>query len=233
MDAASHRRHLEHEIEQYADALGGALPECLDLPVAACPGWDVRRLTHHLGTIHRWVIHGLAEESGDAPRPARPADGALRAWFTEGAERLLVALDGDSDRPCWTFAGPGVLGFWQRRQPQEHAVHRWDLQAALGATGRIDSALAADGVDEVVNFLAPRQVELGRADPPAVAIAVVTTDAWGRWVLGDGEPVATVGGPAEVLLLALWHRIPADDPRLAWTGEVDRGLMVLGSGVTP
>ena len=67
---------------------------------------------------------------------------------------LQRALDRDPGTACWTFAvdvasGGGTVGFWQRRQPHEHAIHRWDFEVALGLMPTLDPSPAADGIDEV------------------------------------------------------------------------------------
>ncbi len=44
--------HVERDIERFAVVLETS---ATDLPVAACPGWDVLRLAEHLGQVHRWA----------------------------------------------------------------------------------------------------------------------------------------------------------------------------------
>ena len=200
-------------IERDAAAVADCLHEGpLDAAVDGCPGWDLRELVVHLGRTHRWVTAALV--SAEQPAyPPRPDPDGLAAWFSEGAAELVAALrSADPARPCWSFPPETTTSaFWTRRQAQETAVHRWDAQHALGRADGIDAALAADGVDEVVRVFYPRQVALGRREPLGVAVTLRPEDAGEPVVLGEGTPVAEVSGPAEDLLLALWHRRAGGD----------------------
>jgi len=88
--------------------------------------------------------------------------------------------------------------------------------------------------DEVVTMFLPRQIELGRTAPPPVSLAL-EPDEGGRWVLtgDDPAPAATVTGPAEAVLLLLWHRVGLDDPRLAVAGSRAAADAVLAVALTP
>lgn len=190
----------------------------LSSPVAACPGWTLRQLVEHLGGVHRWataiVRSGQAQQLGEGPL------GDLWPWFAEGADGLLTALSGvDPAAPCWSFTSERTYGFWVRRQALETAVHRWDTERAVGEPGRIDPSLAADGVAEVVELLAPRQVRLERIPPLTAALELQAVDTGGRWVLGEGPVSGSVTGPAELLLLLLWHRVDPGDPRVGVEGS--------------
>ena len=41
----------------------------LGSPVAACPGWDLRQLVEHTGSIHRWATHAIIH-GGQPPKDA-------------------------------------------------------------------------------------------------------------------------------------------------------------------
>ena len=57
----------------------------------------------------------------------------LLDWFTDGADELMATFaDSDLDVIHPTFAGPRPGAWWLRRQALETAVHRWDVQHALG-----------------------------------------------------------------------------------------------------
>lgn len=227
--------HLRREIDAFAAALARAVasPVGLDLPVVACPGWTVRELAHHLGEVERWVVHAVETGSGRMDSPEFPADEVLQDWYAQGSTRLLATLDDDPEAPAWTFAEPRSLAFWQRRQPHEHAIHRWDLETAIGEPGDLDPALSADGIDEVVTTLWPRQLRLCRAEEPTQALEIVATDVDGRWQIGRGDPVATLSGPASGILLALWRRLPSSAPGLTWNGAADDGRAVLDRALAP
>jgi uncharacterized protein (TIGR03083 family) len=214
----------------------------LDQAVSHCPGWRVRDLVGHLGGVHRWATEIV--RSGDHSTDAdRPSDDDLPAWFDEGAEILVRTLRAaDPARPCWTLAPPNNVGFWSRRQAQETMVHRWDLATALGRPAEIAPSLAADGIDEAVGVLFPRQVRLRRMPPLTDVVAVVDTDSGRRWILaGDGTSSAgagavadaTVSGDATTLLLVLWKRAATTDGHVHIEGNLDAARRVLDCPLTP
>ena len=100
----------------------------LDTPVPSCPEWDLGRLVGHVGRIHRWAMEAASNGGAPPGRPPKPPEEGLLDWYEEGAGRLADALARlDADAPAWNFAGaPPTVAFWQRRQPVETAVHRWD-----------------------------------------------------------------------------------------------------------
>ena len=188
----------------------------LDAPVPACPGWTFRDLIWHLGAVHRWAREVLITGTpGDRDESGPNEAAELRDWFQTGAAELLARLTSlDAATPTWTFGPPPrTVGFWDRRQAQETAVHRWDAQASQGIAGWIDPELAGDGIDEVATVFFAREVKRGRAEPLAAGVAFEPSDLIGaRYVIaGNGaDPAAAVTtrvrGPAEALLLALWKR---------------------------
>ena len=106
-----------------------------------------------------------------------------------------------------------------RRQAHETVLHTVDAAESQGTVTSLDPALALDGVDEVVTMFFPRQLRLGRTALLPATLGLAPTEG-GHWVLGGaGDPDATVSGPAEAVLLLLWHRIGLDDPRLTVSGS--------------
>jgi uncharacterized protein (TIGR03083 family) len=194
-------------------------------PVPTCPGWTLSDLVNHTGGIHRWATRVVETGDGNHDRSATGPDepGALAAWLLEGAEQLHRTLaTTDPNRPCWTFGfPPHQAGFWLRRQALETAVHRWDARNAVGRPVIIESGLAAAGIDEVVDFLHPRQVALGRTSQLAGGVKLTATDHSATWHLGDPDAAHTVriSGPARDLLLLLWGRLPPDDRTVTLTGR--------------
>jgi uncharacterized protein (TIGR03083 family) len=200
-------------------------------PVAACPGWTVRDLVGHLGGVHRWAREIiLTGKPGAEPRP----EGDLAAWFAEGADALIETLTtADPAASAWSFTTDRTVGFWRRRQALETVVHRWDAQSAVGEPERIAPALAAEGIWEVAELMLPRQVAKRRIPPLPGPIRVVATDVEATYVLGEGEPGATVRAPAEVLLLLLWQRADPADPRLQIEGDAELADAVLRLALAP
>jgi len=227
--------YLPHLEQAAADVTAVLQTGDLDAPVPGCAPWRLTDLAHHLGGIHRWARTALVENRAgsetvdDAPRDRD----ALVAWFRDGADALVATLrDTDPDAPAWGFGPrPRTAAFWFRRQAHETAAHAGDAAASQGASRPYGTELALDGIDEIVGMFLPRQIRLGRI-PPLPATLVLEPDEGGRWVLGNG-PAATVSGPAEALLLLLWHRIALDDPRLAVEGDRPAADTVLAQALTP
>jgi uncharacterized protein (TIGR03083 family) len=214
----------------------------LDAPVPSCPGWTVFDLAEHIGGIHQWAAHAIVHRSPDGQPTAAPKNRAgLVAWYRDSAGLMLNVLqETPEDAEVWHFGPrPRMVRFWQRRQAHEVTMHLHDLNLALGQAEPIDAVLAADGVDEVRNLFFPRQVRLERMPALARSLAVVVAETGGRYVFsGDGtgdddeRAEATVTAPAEILLLALWHRIPADDERLLIEGDPAAAGAVLAASLT-
>ncbi len=158
--------------------------------------------------------------------PPMPKGEEAIAAFDDRSGALADALEAlPEDFPIWNWFGiePPIPGFYHRRMAQETAVHRWDAQAAAGTTAPIDTALAVDGIDELLrSFLsfAGADAELGGS------IHLHATDADSEWLVRreHGKLVATpehgkadvaVRGTASDLLLFIWNRVPASALDLA------------------
>ncbi len=160
-------------------------------------------------------------------------------WFTEGARRLVEILRAaDPAAPVWTWGPDGHVRFWSRRMLHESAVHRCDLDLALGRDPVVAPATAEDGVAELLENL-----ESAAAFAPKIenlrgggrTLAFTATDIGARWLLHlrpdrlewnreDGSAAtadAEVGGDVSDVLLFLWGRRELDDPRLRLSGDDD------------
>ncbi|PWJ50695.1 TIGR03083 family protein [Quadrisphaera granulorum] len=242
-------------VEREAGRLAAALwSEALAVVVPGCPDWTLAGLARHTGGVHRWALSALrTAPSGDpGDEPAGPDDdGDVPAWFAAGAQELAAVLASLSPAaPCWTFAAveaPATASFWARRQVHETAVHRWDAESALAAAGLgeapdpaawLEEDVAADGVAEVADVIARRQVRLGRTPPLPGALALESPS--GRSLLGGAgaaQPVAELSGPAPALLLLLWRRTTLDaelaSGRVALAGSPDAAARLLSGALTP
>src|SRR5690606_7132507 len=132
-----------------------------DAQVPACPGWDVHQLQGHMGQIHGWVATILTTRPEDRPERERGRlpDGTDRHAFVAdraaAARAALVAADPDDT--VWTFSGPKPARWWLRRQAHETTLHALDAIEAVGtASLDVPPALAADGVDEVLDVFLRR-----------------------------------------------------------------------------
>lgn len=196
----------------------------LDAAVPTCPRWTLRDLADHLGGVHQWARHAVVEGDAKGVATSPPQDRAgVVAWYADSARGLVDTLAATPvDAPAWAFGPePKVAGFWRRRQVHETVMHTYDALAALGREGdwRISPALAWDGIDEVATMFYPRQVRLGRTEPLAGTLRITPSDPELADVvplrIGDADPVVDLRARASVLLRALWHRAPVDDPAAA------------------
>ncbi len=230
MDPASYLDHLRRDLGLFEACLAGEL----SARVEHCGDWTLYDLADHLGRGNLWAAVAVTEQRGDYEAPAAPRDqAALRRWFGDTAGVLLAALDTDPSARAWTIAPPATAGFWQRRRCLETLVHRWDAEHALGISGRLDSELAVDGIAEVIDTMAPRQVRLGRIPALTHAVRLTAADSPSSWVLGPGDPVATIRASAAELLLMLWGRLPADDQVITWKGDREQAMAALAGSLVP
>jgi len=210
----------------------------LAVPVSSCPGWTVCDLVAHLGAVHRWAAEATRTlPGGVVPDLAGPSglDGAALAdWYAAGAAELVEALSIDLDRTCWTLAWPRTARFWRRRQLHETAVHRWDLEEALGRPHQVDGEVALDGIDEVLTVMLPRQVRYRRVEQSSrwVRLWVDGQDrALASSAVRDPQPVATVAADAATVLLLLWGRLSLDSASVY--GDRDAVEDFLSGALTP
>ncbi|MEV5569177.1 maleylpyruvate isomerase family mycothiol-dependent enzyme [Spirillospora sp. NPDC052269] len=224
-----------NELRRELDAFGAALDGDLSTPVETCGSWRLVDLAVHMGAGNLWVATAVREGHGDSydedAAPREPA--ALRAWYATTADTLVEALSVDPSTPAWTIAPPHTVGFWRRRRCQETLMHRWDAEHALGSTTPLNVALAADGVAEVFDTMAPSMISRGAAVNPEQAVRITATDSGHSWTFGAGEPVAELSGIAEDLLLMLWGRKPRDTASVTWAGDREAGLGVLAGPLVP
>ena len=228
---------LDRDMRGFVDVLRTA---DLDAPVPDCPGWTLADLGRHVAEVHAWAC-AIVTTGSPADRAEITDDGpALAGAYRDRAARLLDALRTiDPETPVWTFGPrPRLASFWVRRQAHETAMHLGDARRALGLDAPMETAFAADGVDEVATVFFRRQVQLERIPPLAQGIRVELTDVPGAayTLAGDGtDPaaptVATVSGTAYDVLLALWHRGGIE--RLTVTGDGVAVLAAFATALTP
>ncbi len=201
----------------------------LEMPIAACPGWDLRRLAVHTGSVHRWAAAAI--RAGSPPPPGTvvtPSDEVdaieLGAWLRDGAGELADVLeDAEPGAPTWhPFPLDQRAWVWNRRMLIETMVHRWDAESSIGSTSTFRTDLAIVGLHEYLE-LGIRRVVLG-ADIayPEPSLHIHCTDddradGAGEWLLrtAEGEYVLTtehakgdaaIRGSAEDILLVLTGR---------------------------
>lgn len=234
--------HLRGETAAFADAVRTGP---LDAPVAACPGWDLARLTTHLGFIHRWAQYCATHVEPPTDTDAfAPGDRDLGEWFAEGADSLIATLIAvDADGPTWhPFTVARVGRVWPRRQLHETTMHRWDAERAIGEPSPIDAEVASDGIDEYFEIVVPRLVDRESIGIPDGSLHVHCTDVDGEWLVwNDGGEYAVkrahekgdaaLRGPAADILLRLWGRTSGVDEPLSPVGDaavLDAWLSIAG-----
>lgn len=222
--------HLRREQDAFAACLAGDLSAAVE----HCGNWTLADLAEHLGGAGEWVAVAVTEGRLDHQAPAAPREREeLLAWFARMCAAQYDALAQDPLKEVWTVWPPNNIGFWRRRRCLETLVHRWDAEHALGVVSVLDPELCAEGVAEVVDTVAPREVSLGRALEPTRALQLRAVDTGDSWVLGPGSPAATVSGLAADLLLAVWHRLAPDAPSLTWEGDAAAGRALLSGRLVP
>ena len=239
-DGWDHRRYCdaaEAEIARFIEVAGGADP---DLPVPTTPGWTIADLMRHHGTTHRWMAYLVRNRaqarvwSRDVPIDVPADPSGYPAWLREGAARLMRTLRSvPPDAPMWTIGLDQHARFWPRRVLFEAVVHRADAELALGRVPRVDPAVAADGVDELLAILpcyddiAARIADLcgdGRSlhlcDGGTGWTVSLRDDGftWCRAAGADGASVTVEADPTRLLLLA-YGRVALTDPGLQVAGD--------------
>jgi uncharacterized protein (TIGR03083 family) len=225
METAVYIAALHRETDAFRSTLAGDLTARIE----HCGSWTLYDLANHMGAGNHWAATAITAHHPRHRSPAAPCEPVeLLRWFDRKTAVLYDALSADPAAPAWTFHPPHTVGFWQRRRCLETLVHRWDAQHALGGTpDPLEPELAADGIAEVFDTFAPRQIEAGRATAPACAVSFEATDTGSTWTYGPGSPAAAVTGTAGDLLLMLWGRLPAGAPGLAWKGDRDAARVAL------
>ncbi|MGA9077326.1 MAG: maleylpyruvate isomerase family mycothiol-dependent enzyme [Acidimicrobiales bacterium] len=230
------------DTDEYLDQLrieGGRLVTAAraapSVPVPSCPEWDMGQLLAHIEAIHRWVAEILATKATARVTRIGVGDDVgfadLAAAYDAGLAALVAAFEvTDPAEPVWNWSAdaPAPAAFWFRRMAQETSVHRWDAEAAAGTPTAIDAALAVDGVDEYLGFVA-RYVAVHPIEELASTLSLVADDAGRSWRLGmapdrltadDPQAAqATVTAAASDLYLWLLHRTPRDPAAVTVAGD--------------
>lgn len=221
--------------ERLAEILASADPT---VEIGSCPGWDLRRLAIHVGTVHRWATEAARDARAPSQRPEDPAPGTpLGPWLLKGAEALVATLaDLDPDAPTWSpFGGDHTARLWPRRMAHETVLHRVDAELATGLMApnpsqALDAALASDTIDEYFEMMLPAALRRRGRSLPGSSLHVHCTDVAGEWLVwAEGSTLemqrehakgdAALRGPASALALAVWgRRWPGSD---VWPLDVE------------
>ncbi|MBM3660544.1 MAG: maleylpyruvate isomerase family mycothiol-dependent enzyme [Actinobacteria bacterium] len=215
--------------QQYFDAIradsarlvASSVAAGLDTMVPSCPEWTVADLLGHVGRVQRWQADIVARrvqeaEFSFAEPPTDPA--VLVSWVQDATALLLeVFAAAPADTPLWTFVGPGVAGFWVRRQAHEVSLHRVDADLAAGIAPALDGELATDAIDEFLDVVVQFRVR-DRMTGTGETVHLHRADGDGEWLVrltAEGPEVerthakgdVAARGSASDLLLALRGRV--------------------------
>lgn len=250
LDLPQYVHHIRAESTRFRAVLTDCDPEAR---VPSCPDWTAGDLLWHLiGVQDRWATmvgdrpDANADNYADPVRPDTHAE--LLTLFDQTSARLTDALENaDPAEYAWTWNdNDQTVGFIARRQAHEALIHRLDAELAADAVTPLDSALAADGVQEVLDVMYGGCPPWGTFTPTGGGVRVDVTDtgdsvlvAFGRFAGTDpdgethdeddinvveslpGEPLATVAGTADALDAWLWHR--RDAAGITLSGDQDAG----------
>lgn len=149
MDWATYLEHVSADAARISEL--GRMG--FDPAVPCCPGWTVRDLVAHVGSVYTQKA-AIVDEGWTDGQPVAvdaPNDG-LMEWFDDSARHLVEVLSShDPAEPIWTFSpADQTVGFWYRRLAHESLIHRIDGEQAHGLASEIDQTLASDGVDEAL-----------------------------------------------------------------------------------
>lgn len=196
----------------------------LDAQVPACPGWQVRDVLLHTGSVFSHKVACMRLPAGpqreDDWDHGPGLDGDLLGWFRQRRDELIGELAARGPQAtAYTWYPPDrTVGFWYRRMAQEAAVHRVDVESGTHCESPVRHDLAVDGVDEVLDlFLRFQSGGVGPDGPGRGTVAVRTGDhIWRVTLTSDGVGLgrdpgphdALVSGEPSELFLWLWGRRP-------------------------
>ena len=235
---------FQHLFQAEGLRLGQAAVTDMDAPVPSCPGWTVADVVRHSVLMYTGATERLRPQGTPFTGGPVGAGGAIGESGTSGIKKgdlldtytraheelagVMARRDPldpiettslDSAAPA-EGAGPepGTAGFLFRSMAREAAVHRADIEMAVGTPGPLDARLALDGIDEVLTVLLPAHYD-GRARDGATGRTIGVHSNHHHWRLtmhrsgvtlsreAGFADAAVTGEPAE-LLLYLWGRRP-------------------------
>ncbi|GGU32799.1 maleylpyruvate isomerase family mycothiol-dependent enzyme [Nocardioides albus] len=253
---AAYLDHIRSESARFRAVLADTDPTA---PVPTAPEWTATDLLWHVSGVvqHFWTF--ILET-----RPAKPTDETyterekpadatyddLLAHFDEINARFIKTLEQTApEEAAWSWSNDQTAGFTYRRQAHEILIHRLDAELTAGAVTPLDPALAADGIDEILDIMyggKPDWATFAGGDHYVRVDAVDTdTQTWVQLGLISGtrpngdrledepdlsvvsheeipagtEPDVVVEGTAADLDAWLWRR--RDDADIRVTGDKD------------
>jgi uncharacterized protein (TIGR03083 family) len=233
---------LEIEATVLAETIDGARA---DLRIPYAPGLTVGETARHVGSVYRMVLEWL--RTGDSPETWQREPGpfqSLRDFVADGVRDLVDELARhDPAEPCSTWwASDSTYGFWRRRMAHESAIHRGDVQAAVGQqVSDVADDFALDGVDEILTLWLSHRLTVqgvsGTRDGSVVVrtggrawLVRISTSGIAAWLASatDIASVPTVvSGPPPLVYRWLWGRLPQQAVRREGDSEAINQMWAL------
>lgn len=248
--------HIRSESARFRAALADTDPTT---SVPTAPEWTAADLLWHVAAEvqHFWTYvletRPAAPTSETYDEPERPKDATyqeLLAHFDDLNARFIKTLEQTGpEEPTWSWSQDQTAAFTYRRQAHEILIHRLDAELTAGAVTPLDPALAADGIDEILDVFYGGKPDWASfaGDGQYVRVDAVDTDTQ-TWVelgrvsgtspKGDSledepdlsvvpaekipagtEPDVVIEGTAAHLDAWLWRR--RDDEGIQVTGDKD------------
>jgi uncharacterized protein (TIGR03083 family) len=195
------------------DLVRGLSPDELVTTVPATPEWTVRDVVGHLTGVCADVMEGRLEGAATPPWTAAQID-ARRA---KSLEEVLAEWDERSPAIEAMLAGSGMA---VNALVADVVTHEQDIRSALGRPGARDSA----GMDAALQiFAGGLDARLRAQGRPAIRIDAGSQE----WVLGEGDPAATLATNSYDLTRALiGRRSRAQVAAMGWDGDSEPFLDV-------
>lgn len=236
------RRQILEDLDIVLDRLDAADAGSWDR-ATPCTGWTVRNLAAHLTGTLPFLESRIAATTGAAvgdPLPEVEATAsqdeirtALRERSTVLGNRLANLTEDDYARPpgdTSSFLPPSVA-MYVDLTAFETAIHRNDLEVALGDTDPVIAEVGIAAVDAILGQFYVQFAEMTGARPETPVTISIEGQAIGHTLAWDGanwsgEPTANgkqvrIQGNDSALTLFTCGRIPADHPSLTIDGDMD------------
>lgn len=190
-------------------------------PVPNCPGWTVYNAASHIGRVAiAWaeMIASAPDDPGSRERgyarSAQQPDGAPMSELAAWAHAALDKLDGDTKRRCYfsMTGGEGTVALWAWHAASELAVHRLDVEDALGHTHHLTDAQAIDAISYTTQYFLPAMRRVTGIDPGRVHASLHSAagDRSAITIESDIPDAVSIEGPPTQILLAIWGRRHTD-----------------------
>lgn len=197
-------------------ALLASVPDGASRPVPACPGWTVKEVVAHLaGLAGDWRAGNLAGYGGEewtaahvTARQDHDIEGIVAEWADHAAAIAPALADP---------AAAGLPEYMPMIVITDLAAHEHDIRSAVNRPGAQDSEAVHIGLASQIGGLRQHFARLGI--PPLRVEALGVRD----WMVGRGDPVATVrGGAFELFRATGGRRTRAQVRQLDWEGESEQ-----------